>query len=98
VPASFSFEADLWLHPGVAGWTFVTLPISVADDVLDVAPVSGGFGSIRVNVRLGVTAWSTSLFPDAASGSFVLPIKRSVRIAESVDVGDPVCIELSLAD
>ena len=47
-----------------------------------------GFGSVRVEVTLGETTWRTSVFPEAASGCFVLPVKKAVRRAEGVDPGD----------
>ncbi len=39
-----------------------------------------GFGSIRVTARIGETAWATSVFPDKASGGWVLPVKKAVRV------------------
>ena len=39
---------------------------------------------------MGMTTWRTSVFPDSASGCFVLPVKRSVREADEVDAGDVV--------
>jgi hypothetical protein len=93
---SFEFDAELWLYPGKAAWVFATVPTDVADEILDVAPPAAGFGSVKVLVGIGGTEWSTSLFPDKSAGSFVLPIKRSVRDAESVDVGDSVRVRLSL--
>ncbi|WP_461121025.1 DUF1905 domain-containing protein [Saccharothrix stipae] len=39
---------------------------------------------------LGASAWSTSIFPDAGRGCYVLPVKRSVREAEHLVVGDVV--------
>ena len=96
MPDPFVFEATLWLYPGKAGWIFLTLPTGVADEILDVAPITGGIGSVKVDVLIGATTWSTSLFPDKEAGSFVLPIKRAVREAESVEVGDTVRVELVL--
>jgi len=47
-----------------------------------------------VRVRLGGTAWKTSLFPK--DGGYVLPLKDSVRRAESVELGDTVEVELTV--
>ena len=43
------------------------------------------------------TTWLTSVFPDTASGCFVLPIKRTVRQANGVEAGDHVEVHLRLA-
>jgi hypothetical protein len=93
----FDFDAALWLYPGESPWVFVTLPIEMAEEIEAVVPPSAGFGSIKVNVGIGGTEWSTSLFPDKESGSFVLPVKRAVREAESLEIGDTVYVTLSPA-
>lgn len=51
-----------------------------------------GFGSVKVEVTLGESRWSTSVFPDAERKTFVLPVKAAVRRREGVDVGDTVRI------
>jgi hypothetical protein len=98
MPSTFEFEAVLWLYPGKAAWVFLTLPPEVADDIDDAAPSTGGFGSIKVAVRIGATEWSTSLFPSKESASFVLPVKRAVRDAESIEIGEAVRVALSLIE
>ena len=54
-----------------------------------------GFGSVKVTVMLGGSTWQTSLFPNK-DGSWFLPIKKPVRLAESLEYGDEVEIELEL--
>jgi hypothetical protein len=86
------FSAPLWEHsPGDPGsWHFVTLPEELSEDVVLEAGPRGGFGSVRVEARIGSTTWHTSLFPDSTIGSFLLPVKKSVREAEGLSAGD-VC-------
>lgn len=92
--AEYEFTAELWLYPGDAGWHFVTLPPEVADDIDEVVGARAGFGSIPVRVTVGSSIWKTSIFPDKASASFVLPVKKSVRISEQLDAGSPVTVRL----
>ena len=54
-----------------------------------------GFGSVKVAVRVGDSRWNTSLFPQKSGGWF-LPIKKPVRVAEGLDFGDMVEVELEL--
>jgi Domain of unknown function (DUF1905) len=83
------FRAVVWEHsPGEPGsWHFVTVPRETAEDVALEAGPRRGFGSVRVQVRIGSTAWRTSLFPDSATGSFVLPVNKQVRAAEALEAG-----------
>ena len=54
-----------------------------------------GFGSVKVTVALGESRWQTSLFPNK-DGSWFLPIKKPVRVAEGLVDGDEVAVELEL--
>jgi len=96
---SYAFEAPLWLWDArrTDVWTFVNLPTEIADEVLDlVGDRTRGFGSVRVEVTVGGTVWRTSIFP--SSDTYVLPVKKAVRRAESLEVGDPVRVQLTLVD
>jgi hypothetical protein len=87
----YRFEAELWLYPGDGGWHFVTLPEDLADSISDRHDEDErGFGSLPVEVTVGATTWRTSIFPDQASASYLLPVKRAVRTAERLVEGDRV--------
>jgi hypothetical protein len=79
-------------------WRFIRVPIEVADEIRDMAVLMRGFGSVRITAAVGDTSWSTSLFPEQATGGFLLPVKKSVRDAEGLDDGDVVTVGLRLAD
>jgi len=91
------FEGLLWEYEGDTPWVFVTLPGADADDIREVVPHPGGFGSVPVEATIGDVVWRTSVFPDKGSGSFVLPVKRRVRDRAGIDVGDTAPIELRIA-
>lgn len=97
-----TFTAELWLWDARRSdtWTFVTVPEQVSAAIEDAADAMGpraGFGSVKVQVRIGATIWRTSVFPDAESGCFVLPVKRAVREANRVGAGDEVTVALAVA-
>jgi hypothetical protein len=91
----YRFTAELWLYQGDAPWHFLTLPEELADETRAVlASDRLGFGSIPVEVTIGATTWRTSLFPDSASESYVLPVKKAVRTVERLVEGDEVEVSL----
>ena len=90
-----NFEAELWLYDGDAAWHFVTLPPDVADEIEAHSVAGVGFGSVPVEVTIGATIWSTSLFPDKKAQSYVLPVKKEIRRREELSVGDSVTVHLS---
>ncbi len=94
--SSFEFTAPLWLHQGGA-WHFVTVPPAVSDEIAELTEGSTrGFGSVRVTAKVGGTSWRTSVFPDAGRGAFVLPVKKAVRLAEGLEVGGDVRLQLDV--
>jgi hypothetical protein len=60
--------------------------------------VARGFGSLRVEVRIGATTWRTSIFPSSSAGTFVLPVKKAVRRAQGLEVGQRATVHLRLVD
>ncbi|WP_404386483.1 DUF1905 domain-containing protein [Knoellia locipacati] len=94
----FRFTAPLWEWSAQGGWFFVTLPTDAADDIAEIHRAARGFGSVRVQVVVGRTTWSTSVFPDTKLGSYVLPVKKAVRSAEDLAVGDAVDVALEVLD
>lgn len=95
----YRFEAELWLYSGDAAWHFLSLPADVSDDIRDLTSASQrAFGSVRVKAIVGSTTWSTSVFPDSVSQTYVLPVKKSVRVKEGVGIGDMVAVQLEVLD
>ncbi|MFZ4518401.1 MAG: DUF1905 domain-containing protein [Microthrixaceae bacterium] len=93
----FFFTGELWEWDGPAAWHFVSLPADLADLVAEVRPrVGAGFGSVRVEVTVAGTTWQTSLFPDSARGTYLLPVKAAIRRAAGLVDGSPVEVELTL--
>ena len=84
----WAFRTPVWRHAN-GSWHFVTVPQDVSDEVdARVGDATGGFGSVRVEVRLGTSVWRTSLFPSGEHAAYVLPMKKAVRVAEGVGEGD----------
>ncbi|MFC9893504.1 DUF1905 domain-containing protein [Nocardia sp. NPDC127579] len=94
----YSFTAEVWEHPGMGAWHFVSLPEAIADEIEELyGHRTGGFGAVRVHVTIGATRWSTSLFPDKTRGTYVLPVKKPVRTAEGLEAGSTPRIEVEVA-
>jgi len=94
------FDSIVWEYQGGQGsWHFVAVPTDVADVIAEeVGDQTRGFGSVRVDVRIGGTRWQTSLFPDRARGTYLLPLKKAVRTAEGLAEGSSAEVRLTLLD
>jgi hypothetical protein len=93
------FDAELWLWDARRpdAWVFASLPPGESQEIRDLAGgLRRGFGSLRVRATIGTSTWATSIFPGKAG--YVLPVKRPVRMAEEIDVGDTVTVTVELID
>ncbi|UWF76800.1 MULTISPECIES: DUF1905 domain-containing protein [Microbacterium] len=80
----------------VDSWFFATLPEELSADIRELPAPPRGFGSLRVNVRIGTTTWRTSIFPGRSG--YLLPVKKAVRDAEGIGDGDVVLVDLEILD
>jgi hypothetical protein len=93
----WTFTADVWEHDGPAAWYFLSLPGDVSDAIeVEHGDRAAGFGSVRVEVTVGATTWRTSVFPDRPRETYVLPVKKAVRLAEGIDDGSRVEVRLAV--
>ncbi len=93
---TFTFTSVLWEPPVEPAWVFATVPPEQSDEIMELTPDLPGFGSVRVAVTLGASEWKTSLFPSKQAEAYVLPVKRAVRNAEDLDVGDEADITIEV--
>lgn len=94
------FDGDVfrWDAREDSAWFFTAVPPELSEEIREIPRPYRGFGSVRVRARIGGSEWATSIFPDAQSGSYVLPLKKAVRRAESLVDGGPVTVHLDILD
>jgi Domain of unknown function (DUF1905) len=107
-PTVWDTEGPVWIWrgsdngvPPKAAWYFLSITGETAAAIAAIAAVgagrSGGFGSVRVDARIGTTSWQTSLFRDRAEARYLLPLKAAVRRAEGLEAGMVVPVRLAMA-
>lgn len=94
---TIEFTGTIWFWRGPAPWYFATVPDSHFQDLKDIAVmVSYGWGMIPAEVAIGNTQYTTALWPK--DGSYIVPIKASVRKAENLEQGDDVRVRLEVSN
>ena len=89
----FSAEVIYWRGP--APFYFVPVPEGQSAKIkAEAARLTYGWGVIPVTVKIGKTEFTTSLFPK--HGTYLVPLKNVVRLAEDLDVDDQVSVTLQL--
>ena len=94
----FDGEIFRWDAREDAAWYFTAVPPELSDEIREIPRPYRGFGSVRVRARVGGSEWSTSIFPDSTNGSYVLPLKKKIRDAESLVDGGLVSVRLQVLD
>ncbi|MDO8270060.1 MAG: DUF1905 domain-containing protein [Candidatus Levybacteria bacterium] len=93
----YTIKARVWEWQGKGSWHFATIEKKDADEIKKDWPwPRRGFGSIPVNVKVGITSWKTSIFPEKG-GSYLLPIKKEVRQKEAISIGQTITITVSVS-
>ncbi len=95
---SYTITEKVFIYPSeVAAWYFVPVTKPVGMEIKTTyAAFAKGFGSLPVTVIIGKTTWTTSIFPDKYSGSYILPLKASVRKKEEIEAGEMLTYHLSV--
>ena len=92
---NLEFNGKLWYWRGPAPWYFVTVPEKQCHELKAILKrVTYGWGMIPVTVQIGKTEWKTAMFPK--DGSYIVPVKASVRKAEKLEEGDDVTVWLEV--
>jgi len=96
-----TFDAELWMWDArqADSWTFVSLPTEASEEIRELTDgPRRGFGSVRVRATIGGSVWTTSIFPDSKRNCYVLPVKRAVRKAEDLGIGEIAAITVELIE
>jgi hypothetical protein len=92
---NIEFSGKILYWRGPAPWYFVTVPAKHSRDIKAISGlVTYGWGVIPVDVQIGKSEFTTSLFPK--DGRYLVPIKASVRKAEDLDASDKVTVRLEI--
>lgn len=77
-------------------WYFATLPEELSLELRELPAPQRGFGSLRVQARIGASIWRTSIF--FSGNAFVLPLKKVIRDAQGIEEGDMLTVDLDIID
>lgn len=97
MPTAYKLKSKVSAYPGAGGWRFLVIPKKIGKEIKEkFGKRTAGWGSLRVSVKIGETEWKTSIFPDRKAGTYLLPLKMSVRTAEGIGDKDTVSFTIKL--
>lgn len=100
---SFTFSSKLWIWKNEENkwsWYFITLPVDISKEIkslISSKPKKWRW-SVKVKARIGFMSWSTSIFPDNKSWSYLLPVKSDVRKSLHINDWDEPLVYLEIID
>lgn len=95
VKKDYSFNAEVWLWPGVGGWHFVNVPDKISKEIR----ASLGKGMVKIKGIVGKTEWNTALFPyknPKGEFGYLVSIKSVVRKKEQIFQGDKLKLKFKI--
>ncbi|MCL2467380.1 MAG: DUF1905 domain-containing protein [Micrococcales bacterium] len=82
------------LTHGRSTYLVIRVPADESDLIDDLPVLRVGFQGVRVEATIGQTTWRTTVFPDKTG--FLLLVARKRATAETLTVGDPVDVTLTV--
>ena len=97
ITIQYEFEAIMWQHPSPGGWSFVSLPQVMAEEIRSLLKSrEEAWGRMRAKVKMGNSEWETALWYDTKQHTYLLPIKAQIRKKELFKVNDRIKTKLYL--
>ena len=91
------FEAEVHRWAANPAFFLVSLPIEASREIREISEgLTNGFGSLKVEARIGSVVWRTSIFPDSTKGTFDLPLKAEVRKKNKLAEGSTATVSLEV--
>ncbi len=81
-----------------SSWRFARLPenISAKIKLMQKGMLRRGWGAVYSNAKIGKTKWTTSIFPDRHSATYVLPLKKQIRYEENLYDGIEINVSIEI--
>lgn len=93
--AEFSFETRVIHWRGPSPFFFAPIPAEHVEELRRLGrAVTYGWGMVPVDVRIGETGFSTSLFPK--EDTYLLPLKAEVRRKTNITAGDLIAVDMAI--
>ncbi|CAN5617675.1 hypothetical protein BH09CHL1_BH09CHL1_26110 [soil metagenome] len=95
----FQFEGEVWFYNNPAEVYFVSLPVEMSEEILDVVGISlNPWGTVPVDATINDFTWYSSMFPRKDRNCYDLPLNGKVRKRLGLQAGNiiQVTIEIKL--
>lgn len=83
--STYTFSANIWQYPGKGGWFFMSLPVELSKKIrAQYKEEEQGWGRLSVHAVIGATSWETAIWFDTKQATYLLPVKKEIRLKEKI--------------
>ena len=94
---TYRFEGEVWFYHNPNAVYFVSLPVEMSAEILDVIGLSlNPWGTVPVEATIGDFTWESSMFPRKERECYDLPLKAKVRKRLGIGEGDIVSVTIEI--
>lgn len=79
-------------------WRFARLPEKISAEIKEMqkGKLRRGWGAVYAEAKIGKNKWTTSIFPDRHSNTYLLPLKKQVRYEENLYDGIDISVSMKI--
>jgi hypothetical protein len=79
-------------------WRFARVPEDISAKIKEMQKgrLRRGWGAIYAKAKVGKSEWTTSIFPDRHSATYILPLKKQIRYEENLYDGLDIKISVEI--
>ena len=103
----FKSKVTVWTGSGYDGekkrdnsgaWRFARLPEKISAEIKEMqkGKLRRGWGAIYAKAKIKKSEWTTSIFPDRHSATYLLPLKKEIRYEENLYDGIDIRVSIEI--
>jgi hypothetical protein len=79
-------------------WRFARVPEDISAKIKEMQKgrLRRGWGAVYARAKIGKSEWTTSIFPDRHSATYVLPLKKQIRFEENLYDGTDIRVSIEI--
>ena len=86
-----------------SAWRFARVPEDISAKIKEIAHRAKqkgvprrGWGAVYARAKVGKSEWTTSIFPDRHSATYILPLKKQIRYEENLYDGIDIRVSIEV--
>ena len=79
-------------------WRFARVPENISAKIKEMQRdrLRRGWGAVYAKAKIGKSEWTTSVFPDRHSATYILPLKKQIRFEENLYDGTDINVSIQI--